>query len=86
MSLNLLQLQSLLLELQSRLAGDLEIWSHYSSQGEERLSFPKELATERMSLLSHQLEMAKDSLSQLESQMETVNWKALELESAKEWE
>ena len=76
MSLNLPQLKSLLLELQSRLAGDLEIWSHYSSQGSERLSFPKEMATERMSLLSRQLEMAKDLLSQLESQM--VRAKALE--------
>ena len=86
MSLNLSQLQSLLLELQSRLAGDLEIWSYYSSQGSERLSFPKEMAMERMLLLNHQLEMVKDSLSQLESQMETVNWKALELESQQVWD
>ena len=86
MSLNLLQLQSLLLELKSRLAVDLEIWSHYSSQGSERLSFPKEMATERLSLLRHQSEKVKDSLLQLESQMETVNWKALELESQQEWD
>ena len=86
MYLNLEQLKSLLLELQSRLGQDLEIWSHYSSQGQERLSFPKEMATERMSLLNRQMEMAKDSLSQLESQMERVNWKALELESQKGWD
>lgn len=85
MSLNLLQLQSQLQELKSRLAEDLETWSHYSSQGQERLSFPKELAQARLLLLESQMEQVKDSLLQLESQTETVNWKALALESQQEW-
>jgi hypothetical protein len=86
MSLDLMQLQSLLTELWSRLAEDLEKWSYYSSQGQERLSFPKDLALAKTAQLHHQMEQVKDSLLQLEFQMEKVDWKSLQLESRKEWE
>ena len=83
-SLDLLLLQTHLLELRYRLLQDLELWSRYSSQA--RLESAKDLAQEKLSLLYSQLAEVKDLLLQLEYQTETVNWKALQLESAKEWD
>jgi hypothetical protein len=84
MSLDLLLLQTHLLELRYRLLQDLELWSRYSSLA--HLESAKELAQEKLSLLHRQLAEVKDLLLQLEHQMETVNWKTLQLESRKEWD
>ena len=84
MSLDLVQLRYLLMELQSRLVGDLELWRRYSSLALSDSA--KELAQEKVSALESQLQLAIQSLEQLESQSGWLNWKALALESQKEWE
>jgi Zn-dependent oligopeptidase len=84
MSLDLIQLRYLLMELQSRLVEDLELWRRYSSLAQSDSA--KELAQEKVSALESQLQLAIQSLAQLESQQGTVNWKELALESAKAWE
>lgn len=84
MSLDLVQLRYLLMELQSRLVEDLELWRRYSSLA--RLDSAKDLAQEKVSALESKLQLTIHSLEQLESQSEWLNWKALALESAKEWD
>jgi hypothetical protein len=84
MSLDLIQLRYLLMELQSRLVEDLDLWRRYSSLAQSDSA--KELAQEKVSALESQLQLAIQSLAQLESQQGTVNWKELALESAKAWE
>ena len=77
MSLDLLQLQSLLSELQSRLELELELWIQYSYLLEDsEMEKEKDLVLAKKSLLHHQMGQVKDSLLQLESQMERA--KALE--------
>ena len=83
MSLDLVQLRYLLLELQSRLVEDLELWRRYSSLAQSDSA--KELAQEKVSALDSKLQLAIQSLAQLESQSEWLNWKALALESQREW-
>ena len=71
MSLDLLQLQSLLSELQSRLESELELWIQYSYLLEDsEMEKEKDLVLAKKTLLRHQMEKVKDSLLQLESQME----------------
>ena len=84
MSLDLVQLRYLLLELQSRLVEDLELWRRYSSLAQSDSA--KELAQEKVSALESKLQLAIQSLAQLESQSEWLNWKALALESQREWD
>ena len=71
MSLDLLQLQSLLLLLQSRLESELELWIQYSYLVEDsETQMELETAQEKRKLLHSQLDLVMQSLSQLEKDLD----------------
>lgn len=71
MSLDLLQLQSLLLLLQSRLESELELWIQYSYLVEDSETVTElEMAQAKRKLLYSQLGLVMQSLSQLETDLD----------------
>jgi hypothetical protein len=70
MSLDLLQLQYLLVELQSRLEKESELWLQYSYLLEQsELDSEKELAQAKRMVLQSLMGLVADSLLQLESHL-----------------
>lgn len=70
MSLDLQQLKSLLVELQSRLEKDSELWLQYSYLLEQsELDSEKELAQAKRMVLRSLMDLVADSLLQLESHL-----------------
>ena len=81
MSLDLQQLEYLLVELQSRLEKDSELWLQYSYLLEQsELDSEKELAQAKRMVLQSLMGLVADSLLQLESHSQLVKEKELALD------
>ena len=81
MSLDLQQLESLLVELQSRLESESELWLQYSYLLEQsELDSEKELAQVKRMVLQSLMGLVADSLLQLESHSQRVKEKELALD------
>jgi hypothetical protein len=81
MSLDLQQLEYLLVELQSRLEKDSELWLQYSYLLEQsELDSEKELAQAKRMVLQSLMGLVADSLLQLESHSQRVKEKELALD------
>jgi hypothetical protein len=81
MSLDLQQLEYLLVELQSRLEKDSELWLQYSYLLEQsELDSEKELAQVKRMVLQSLMGLVADSLLQLESHSQRVKEKELALD------
>jgi hypothetical protein len=81
MSLDLQQLEYLLVELQSRLEKDSELWLQYSYLLEQsELNSEKELTQAKRMVLQSLMGLVADSLLQLESHSQRVKEKELALD------